>query len=62
MKKITFEIDDKYATILSVTAIGCHIGVDVATWAVDITKYDHITLDKNAHWENAKDGADNDAR
>lgn len=51
--KVILEIDDKYATVLSITAVGVNCGgTDVSTWAVDITKHNHITLDENAHWTN----------
>lgn len=51
--KVILEIDDKYATVLSITAVGVNVGcTDVSTWAVDITKHNHITLDENAHWTN----------
>lgn len=58
MKRVILDIDEKYATVLSITVIGCNNGVDVAPRAVDITKYDHITIDENANWEETKDGAD----
>lgn len=59
MKKVTLEITDKYATVLTVTVVGCNgSSTDVSMHAVDITKYDHITLGEDGRWVNAKDGAD----
>lgn len=53
--KVILEIDDKYATVLSITAVGVNgNSTDVSTWAVDITKHNHITLDENAHWTNGR--------
>ena len=53
--KVILEIDDKYASVLSITAIGVNDGgTFVRTGAVDITKYNHITVDENAHWTNGR--------
>ena len=53
--KVILEIDDKYASILSITAVGANYGsTDVSGWVVDITKYNHITVDENAHWTNGR--------
>ena len=59
MKKVTLEIDEKYATVLAVTVVGCNgLSTDVSTHAVDITKHNHITLDEDGRWTNAKENDD----
>mgnify|MGYP003295128188 CR=1 FL=1 len=53
--KVILEIDDKYAGVLSITAVGvCGFDTNVSTYAVDITKHNYITVDKNAHWTNGR--------
>lgn len=45
MKKITLEIDDKFASLLTVSTVGHNSHeVNVTTCAVDITKYNRITI------------------
>ena len=45
MKKVTLEISDKYATVLTITVIGVNgLSTDVSTHAVDITKHNNITI------------------
>lgn len=49
--KITLEIDPKYATVLSITAVGSRpTGVDVSTFAVDLTKHNFVVLGSDAKW------------
>lgn len=53
--KVILEIDDKYASVLSMTLVGLNNGsTDVFTGAVDITKYNHITIDENANWNTGR--------
>lgn len=48
MKKVTIEIDDKYASVLTITAVGIHRNeTDVTTGAVDISKNNKIIFDHN---------------
>lgn len=49
--KITLEIDPKYATVISITAIGYRTtGVDVSTYAVDTTKHNLVVLGSDGIW------------
>lgn len=45
---VILEIDEKYANVLTVTAVGCTaFQTVVATHAVDLSKCNHLILDKN---------------
>ena len=45
MKKVTIEIDDKFAALLTVTVIGqCPHEVNVSTVAANITQHNRITF------------------
>lgn len=49
--KVILEIDDKYANVLTVTAVGCDgFQTRVATHATDLSKNSYLTLDKNGKW------------
>lgn len=46
MKRVTIDIDDDYAGILSITAVGFHImNVKVASDVIDIEKTNYIGID-----------------
>lgn len=46
--KVILEIDDKYAGVLSVTAVGCAVfQTVVATHAFDLSKCNHFILGKD---------------
>lgn len=46
MKKITIELDEQFASVLTISAIGnVKTQVNVTTCAVDIEKYNRIVVD-----------------
>lgn len=48
MKRIIFDVDDAYASVISVTFVGSMFGgVRVSTRAADLTKHDYFSVDKN---------------
>ena len=49
--KVIPDIADKYATVLSVTTVGSRpTGVDVSTFAIDLTKHSLLTLGSDGKW------------
>lgn len=47
-KKITIEIDDAYADVMSLTAVGkTNLIINVTCVAVDLSKTDYIKIDKS---------------
>lgn len=45
MKRVIIDIDDRYASVLSVTAIGGrYSGMDILTHAIDLNECDHIAI------------------
>lgn len=45
MKRVIIDIDERYASVLSVTAIGGnHSSMNVLTHAIDLNKCDHIAI------------------
>jgi hypothetical protein len=55
MKRIIIDLDDDYATVLSLTAIGLKSGTNITTTCVDLRTTEHIVLNKdndgNMSWE-----------
>ena len=48
MVKVTIEIDDKYAGVLSLTAIGSTVWqIMVTATAVDLSQYNRVSIDEN---------------
>lgn len=57
--KVILEIDDNYANVLTVTAVGCGaFQTVVATHAVDLSKHNHLKLGADGHWINECEGAE----
>lgn len=54
MKRVILELDDNYADVISITAIGVKSGTNITSVVYDIREKDYITLqliDGKAHWE-----------
>ena len=48
MVKVTIEIDEKYAGVLSLTTIGSTVCQTMAAAiAVDLSQYNHVSIDEN---------------
>jgi hypothetical protein len=48
MVNVTIEIDDKYAGVLSLTAIGSTVWQTMVTaTAVDLSQYNRVSIDEN---------------
>lgn len=64
MKKITIEIDDRYANVLTVTAVGRTWNtLDVTTHAIDLTKYDTLKIDeKGKQWLSKESEVDDEVQ
>jgi hypothetical protein len=46
--RVTLEIHENYGNVLTLTAIGLNSdATDVTTAAVDLSKHDYVTIDKN---------------
>lgn len=46
--RVLLDIEDKYASILTITAIGARFsGADVITYAIDLTKHNCIEIKDN---------------
>lgn len=57
--KVILEIDDKYASVLSITAVGTSTFTTyVTTHAVSLQNHNHIVLDEDGQWTDrrAEDG------
>ena len=49
--KVILEIDDKYASVLSVTVVGTSPSTTyVSTHVVALENHNHMVLDENGHW------------
>ena len=58
MKKVTIEIDERYGTILSVTAVGqTPYEVCVSTGVVSLRETDKIKFDENGKVQTSKEEA-----
>ena len=52
MAKVTIEIDEKYAGVLALCAVGTsYVQTFVTTTAVVLEKCNHISLDETGHWK-----------
>lgn len=50
MKRVIIDIDDNYASVLSVTATGeKHGRINVTVCAIDLNKCDHMVIDCNGN-------------
>ena len=60
--KVILEIDDKYAGVLSITAVGSeYLQTWVSTTAVDLAKNNLVTLGNDGKWMYGKVEADGKA-
>lgn len=59
MKRIILDIDDKYGSVLSLTAIGVSKETNIANTCINIQNINHIILSQNEdgkmNWETLKD-------
>lgn len=53
--KVILEIDDKYANVLSLTAVGCSpLTAFVSTQVVDLSEHNHLVLGNDGKWTNGR--------
>lgn len=59
MKRVIIDLDDNYASVLSLTAIGLKNGTNITTTCIDLRDTTHIILNKDEndkmHWETFND-------
>lgn len=60
--KAILEIDEKYAGVLSVTAIGTsYLQTYVTTTAVDLSNHNHLTIGADGKWIHSWEEEDGDS-
>jgi len=55
---VTLEISDRYATLLTLTAVGvtleCGLSINANCHSVDLSKHNYVVLDENGQWRDLK--------
>ena len=53
--KVTLEIDDKYASVLTITVVGTSpLKTYVTTHAASLEEHNHFAVDKNGNWKDRR--------